>query len=137
MEDLAVQGTPEAKVSVDTRVFQDCPPPRFHPTFWRRESPGTTVVRVSPASLDPEVTRVSPDSLEVRVGPDLLVTPSRAKVSLEYPVTLGNREPRATREPRVRPAFPGSLEPLDQGVMMVDLVSLATLENLVVLVLKV
>lgn len=94
-------------------------------------------VKVYPAFLDPKVTRVSPDRPVARVCPDSPVTRSRAKVSRESPVTPGNRVPPATPGPRVNPASRDSPGRSGPEVTTGDLVSLATLENLVAQVLKV
>lgn len=136
-ENPGVRDTMDLKVSVVTQVFQDRPLPLSRPTSQRTENPETMEVKVFPGSLDPEVTRVSPDSPVARVCPDFLVTRSRAKVSQGCPVTPDNRVLPDTPDLRVNPASRDSPGLSDQEVMTVDLVSLATLENLVVMVLKV
>lgn len=83
------------------------------------------------ASLDLEVTRVCQVCLVVRVCLDFLVTLSRVKDSQDSLGSLGNQELQASPDQREKLESWDSPACLDQGVMMVHLVYLATLENLV------
>lgn len=90
-----------------------------------------------PVSPDPEVTRVCQVCLVVRVCLVFLVTLSRVKDSRDSLGSPGNQELQASPDQRENLESWDSPARLDQGVMMVHLVSLATLESLVGPVAKV
>lgn len=129
--------TLDRKVREDTPVLLACPPFLFHQVLWRKEIPDSLEATASPASLDPEVTRVSQVSLVVRVCLDFLVLLSRVKDSRDSLVTPGHQAFLASPDQRERLELWDSLAFLEQGVMMVPLVSLVILESLVDLVPKV
>lgn len=84
------------------------------------------------ASLDPEVTKVCQASPDVRVCPDFQVLLSRVKDSRDSLGSRDSQDSRASQDPKEKLELWDSLACLGQGVMMVHLVTLATLEKLVV-----
>lgn len=66
----------------------------------------------------------------VRVFPDFLVTPNRAKDSLEYLVTPGNQVHQDTLDQRENLVLWDSPAWLDRGVMTAHLVSMEILEKM-------
>lgn len=129
--------SPDRKVKEVTLAVPDLLALLPHRDLWRRETMATLVSVVYQASPDPEVTKVFPGCLVVKVFPDFLVLPSRVKASPECLVSLVSRDPQATPDRRERPESTGSLASLDQVEMMVLLVCLVIPESLADLVLKV
>lgn len=134
---LEVPDTPDRKVREDTPVFLVCPPCLLDQGTRRRATLEIPELADYQASQDPEVTKVCQARLVVRVCLDFLVSPSRVKASRGSLVTPGNQEAQATPGRREKLESWDSLACLDQGVMTVRLVSLAALETLVCLELKV
>lgn len=137
MESLAVQDTLDRKVRGDTPA-SPVPLVLLIPQAMRRkETPVSLEAVAFLASPDPEVTKVCQAYLVVRVCLDFLVSLSRVKDSQDSLDTLGNQEVQAIPDRRENLESWDSPARLDQGVMMVHLVSLAALENLVFLAAKV
>lgn len=137
MGSLAVLDTPDRKVREDIQVCPACQVLAFRHSLWRKETQETPQEAAFLASLDPEVTKVCQACLVVRVCLDFLVTLSRVKDSRDSLDTPGNQEVQASPGRREKLESWDSPACLDQGVMTAHLVSLATLENLVVLAAKV
>lgn len=114
-----------------------CPVSLSDQSLWREENLEPLAVAAFLASLDPEVTRVCQVHLVVRVCLDFLVSLSRVKDSRDSLGSPDNQELQASSDQREKLASWDSLACLDQGVMMVLLVYLATLESSVGLVAKV
>lgn len=131
MDSPVVPDTPDRKVREDTPVSPARPLLLSDQSLWRKENLDSTEAAASPASLDPEVTKVCQGCLVARVCLDFLVTLSRVKDSQDSLVSPGNQALRASPDPREKLESWDFLACLDQGVTMVHLVSLATLENLV------
>lgn len=129
--------TLDRKVREDTPVLLACLALFFHQASWKKEILDILEATAFLASPDPEVTRVSRASLVVRVCLDFLVLLSRVKDSRVSLVTPGHQDSQASPDQRERLELWDSLAYLEQGVMMVPLVSLVTLEILVDLVTKV
>lgn len=116
---------------------EDTPVPTARPVLFtgqglrRKENPESTEAAAFLASPDPEVTKVCQVCLVARVCLDFLVTLSRVKDSQDSLVSLGNQALQASPDRRENLESWDSPACLDQGVTMVHLVSLATLENLV------
>lgn len=108
----------------------------FSQSWDRREIQEILQAMAFQASLDLEVTKVCQVCLAVRVCPDFLVSLSKVKDSQETTVIQDSQEVQATLDLKERLESLDSLAVLDQGVMMVFLVSLVIPENLVDLVPK-
>lgn len=129
--------TSDKKAREDTPVLQASLVFLVHQSLWRKATQEPLEPTAFLASPDPEVIRVFLVDLVVRVCLDSLVLLSRAKDWLD---SLDSPEPQVLQvslDQREKLESWDSPACLDRGVMMVHLVTLATLEDLVNLVPKV
>lgn len=120
----------DSKVTVATQVA--LAPPLLHPgrSTWRRGREETAEGVDFLVSLVLEVIRGSQASRAARVSQGCLVFRTRAREPPDSRASQGPLDPRAFRAPRGPLASWVSLECLDPGVMMADLVFLAILVDL-------